>query len=122
MKWEMLRILNLSTCPQTWKLCILVRIVVSNSHQIVDWPCIWLEFMEYEGRLHLTRDGTVHVHRVNVVFITGCDLCTTCLTRTRSVWNVASYMWSLCRTMIAKSSIAKMLINVAETNEKVGTS
>ena len=38
-----------------------------------------------KGLLHLTRDGTVHVHRVNVVFITGCDLCTTCLTRARSV-------------------------------------
>ena len=40
----------------------------------MDSPCTWPEFMEYEDLLHLTRDGTVHVHHVNVVFITGCDL------------------------------------------------
>ena len=33
-----------------------------------------------------------------------------------------SCIWSLCRTMIARSWIARMLINVAETNEKVGAS
>ena len=112
--------LNLSTGPQTWKECILARTVVSISHQIVDWPCTWPEFMEYEDLLHLTRDGTVHVHRVNVVFITGCDLSITCPTRVPGVWNGASCIWSLCRTMIARSWIARMLINVAETNEKVG--
>ena len=95
MKWKVQRMLNLSTGPQTWKDCILARTVVSSSHQILDSPCTWPEFMEYEGLLHLTRGGTVHVHRVNVVFITGCDLCTTCLTRARSVWNGACCIRSL---------------------------
>ena len=73
----------------------LPRTVVSSLHQIVDWPCTWPEFMEYEDLLHPTRDGTVHVRPVNVVFITGCDLCTTCLTRARSVWNGACCIRSL---------------------------
>ena len=46
----------------------------SSEHQIVKWPCTWPEFMECKD-----------VHRVNVVFITSCDLCTTCLTQARCV-------------------------------------
>ena len=45
--------------------------VASSSHQIVDWPYIWLECMEYEDLLHRTREGMAFAHRVNVVFIPG---------------------------------------------------
>ena len=115
-------LVNLRMYPQTWTVCLRARTAVSSSHQIVDWLCIWPEFMEYEDLLHLMRDGTAHVHRVNVVFITGCDLSITCPTRVPAVWNGASFKWSPCRTMIAKSWIARMLINVAETNEEGGAS
>ena len=86
---------NLRMCPQTWTVCRRARTAASSSHQIVDWPYMWPECMEYEDLLHLTREGMAFAHRVNVASIPGCDLCTTCLTRVRGVWNGASCIVSL---------------------------
>ena len=113
-----LRMADLRTCPQTWKVCIGAQTVVSSSQQIVDSLYIWPECMEYEDLLHPTRVGMALAHRVNVVFIPDCDSCTKCPNRVPGVWNGASCIWSLCLTTIAKSWIVRMLISVVRTNER----
>ena len=66
------------------------RTAASNSHQIVDWPYVWPETCS------ILRGKGWHLLIVqNVASIPGCDLCTTCLTRVRSVWNGAYCLGSL---------------------------